>query len=315
MKKSLLIISNSGDIHTDYLVDAAKKYDIPCFRFNTDHFRLNGQLNWNVTEDECFLQIQNRDFKLNCNTAGLIVYRRPEPLNLKNPDIEPWLAKLLDEEWQSIEKCLSTITSCKVFNPPFSALLAHNKIAQLRAAHKLGMAVPATIISTSKEKLMEFTKKHKCITKGIYRSYIEYEGICRSNFTKTISSQDIENSEKKACPILLQERIVPEAVWRIVTIDKKIFGFRHTSGEIKGTVDSRMATDNSTIEFAPIEEDLKKNIIRLCKHMGIQFASSDFIEDENGRMWFLDLNPDGQWAWLQNSTGFNLADEIVKVIN
>jgi hypothetical protein len=47
--------------------------------------------------------------------------------------------------------------------------------------------------------------------------------------------------------------------------------------------------------------------------LSIEFASADFIEDARGKMWFVDLNPEGQWAFLEDRFGVRISDEIVRL--
>jgi hypothetical protein len=51
----------------------------------------------------------------------------------------------------------------------------------------------------------------------------------------------------------------------------------------------------------------------MCRALMIEFASADFIEDPLGELWFLDLNPEGQWAFLEDRFGVRISDEIVRL--
>ncbi|MCQ3024054.1 hypothetical protein NLO85_26790, partial [Pseudomonas savastanoi] len=32
---------------------------------------------------------------------------------------------------------------------------------------------------------------------------------------------------------------------------------------------------------------------------------------QDGKLWFLEINPNGQWAWIENQTGYPIAAAIV----
>ena len=41
-------------------------------------------------------------------------------------------------------------------------------------------------------------------------------------------------------------------------------------------------------------------------------APFDFIYSRDGRYFFLELNPNGQWLWLLEHSGYNLTSEIAE---
>ncbi|HSV65748.1 MAG TPA: hypothetical protein VLJ59_07565 [Mycobacteriales bacterium] len=45
-------------------------------------------------------------------------------------------------------------------------------------------------------------------------------------------------------------------------------------------------------------------VVRLLKHLGLHFATLDFVvEKHTGRHLLVDVNPAGQWAWLEYQAG------------
>ena len=43
----------------------------------------------------------------------------------------------------------------------------------------------------------------------------------------------------------------------------------------------------------------------------IVYASSDFIEDKAGKLWFIDLNPEGQWGAYEQRFGVPISEFII----
>jgi hypothetical protein len=65
--------------------------------------------------------------------------------------------------------------------------------------------------------------------------------------------------------------------------------------------------------YEPVPELVSERLFAMCASLGIEFASADFVEDESGTMWFLDLNPEGQWAYLEDRFGVRISDAIVSL--
>jgi acetyl/propionyl-CoA carboxylase alpha subunit len=48
------------------------------------------------------------------------------------------------------------------------------------------------------------------------------------------------------------------------------------------------------------------------KIMQLEFGALDFIVDPEGNWWFLEVNPSGQWLWIETLTGLDISGEIAQ---
>lgn len=310
MEKTVLIISNTADIHTDDLVEACNRQNIKCFRYNTDHFRISGDLMFRVTES-CSLKFGEHSCYL--PDVDLLIFRRPDYAHRRRKDIEPWLGAMLDKEWETVESALSVLVKGKVMNPIAASTLAQNKIAQLQLAKNFGLDTPETLISTNISDLKQFADKYICITKGIYNSGYLHGGVMRTATTVVVKATDLDTLSPQGVPTLLQQKIDAVAVWRIVTVGEKSFGFRMSGPAILKNTDSRMVEDELEGVYLPVPVDTKEKLKAMCRNIGILYASSDFIEDADGKLWFIDLNPEGQWGAYEHRFNIPISDEIVNL--
>ena len=51
--------------------------------------------------------------------------------------------------------------------------------------------------------------------------------------------------------------------------------------------------------------------VALVDELNLRFGAIDLIRDVNGEYWFLECNPNGQWAWIENRTGLPISAAIV----
>jgi glutathione synthase/RimK-type ligase-like ATP-grasp enzyme len=47
---------------------------------------------------------------------------------------------------------------------------------------------------------------------------------------------------------------------------------------------------------------------------GLRYSSIDMVEDTSGKIFFLELNPNGQWAWIEQLTGHPIRDAIIDAL-
>ena len=45
--------------------------------------------------------------------------------------------------------------------------------------------------------------------------------------------------------------------------------------------------------------------------LGLSYGAFDFIEDVHGQPWFLEVNPAGEFAWLEVQLGFPIRDAFI----
>jgi glutathione synthase/RimK-type ligase-like ATP-grasp enzyme len=220
----------------------------------------------------------------------------------------------LDAEWSHLEEMVGLQTGPLVVNPPDASVSARNRLHQLQIATRAGLRVPETIVSTEGSVLRQFAAKGDCITKGIARCYVEDDGITRTGFTKLAESSDFEGENFRGCPVLIQRRISASAVWRIVIVGNQAFSCRFTGPGLMSTPDSRTVLEELVGDpVTPKGDDIEAMLKSVCRGLGIQFCSCDFVEDHFGRLFFIDLNPDGQWAWLQMQYGLRISDSLVRL--
>lgn len=307
----VLVISNSGDLHTDLLIEACQRQSVECFRYNTDHFRLNGAITWNIKNQG---KIALGPHQCDLSDVGLLIYRRPKPIFNQRNDVDKWLGWLYDQEWSSIEISISELVKCPIVNPAGASYYGQHKLVQLQLAQKYGVACPETIISNSPLELGAFSDKYSCVSKAIYDCSTTHNGTVHTGKTVSVSENDIQSYDPKFCPMLLQEKIDAAAMWRIVVVGDSVFGFRLHGNELMQETDSRLIELKLSGEAREVPETIQRGLISICKSLGLIYSSSDFIEDHEGRLWFIDLNPEGQWGAYEKRFGTKISDEIINLM-
>lgn len=257
------------------------------------------------------LQIDGRTCQL--QDVNVLVVRRPIPAHQLRSDIEPWVGRLLDAEWTAVENAISHAVGGKVLNGLDGSAFAQNKIVQLNVAHSSGLAVPDTLISTDIAELRSFADQARCITKGIVNAFHIDKHNLRSAWTSFVDPTNLVAYDPVGCPTFLQKAVEPTAIWRLVAISGNVFGFRFHGPELAIEPDSRKVERNLDGAHVPVPSPVSLGLVSMCAALGIEFASADFIEDRTGTMWFLDLNPEGQWAYLEDRFEVRISDAIVSL--
>ena len=63
-----------------------------------------------------------------------------------------------------------------------------------------------------------------------------------------------------------------------------------------------------------LPSDIETKCIRLVKSYGLNYAALDLVENLEGEIFFLEANPNGQWAWIEPLTGQKLTESLINLL-
>lgn len=116
-------------------------------------------------------------------------------------------------------------------------------------------------------------------------------------------------------PWFLQEKIDGEDEVTVVYVNEELFAYRYPRTAIEKTNDVRLATLENPSQWEPCDLSPSEEtaIRRFMSETGYRFGRFDFIR-KDGELWFLELNPNGQWAWLDEKNENGLISSIASAI-
>jgi glutathione synthase/RimK-type ligase-like ATP-grasp enzyme len=304
--KTVLILSSTSDFHSDLLVKAADTRGMRCLRWNTDHERVTAEVDSSLPNDALFITSQQ---EVRASDIDLAFIRRPTRACVAANQV--WQSEVRDDEWQAFEHGLIHLSHARNVNPTASAVAARNKLLQLKVAHACGLSVPETVISTRLERLIAFAETGDVVTKAVSYGGVTDGDHVRTGYTRAVTVEEIRALETAPAPTLLQRHIRPAAMWRVVTIGDQVFSFRLRGQELNDVTDSRFVETQLKGGHIPTPTRIEAGMREMLHRLSISYASSDFIEDASGELFFLDLNPDGQWAHYELEFGVPLSEHLI----
>jgi len=98
-------------------------------------------------------------------------------------------------------------------------------------------------------------------------------------------------------------------------VGEKVFAaFIHSQDSDDSKVDWRVSQDGLKHSIYMLPEDISANCINLLRELDLNFGAIDLILNENGEYVFLEINPNGQWAWLEKLLGLDISGAIVNLL-
>jgi glutathione synthase/RimK-type ligase-like ATP-grasp enzyme len=190
------------------------------------------------------------------------------------------------------------------------------------AKHRFGLAIPRTLITSDPRRAREFVEAlgaENCIAKPLGRPVIDYGDSLTYFFTNRLDDDALQDIEQvRYGPCILQNFIEKSFEVRVTVIGDQVFAAKlATEGVAKAEVDwRRAALDDLPHEPMTIPEHLARACVGMCRHFNLRFGAFDFIVDRDDAWYFLEVNPNGQWLWIEHKTGWPLsaamADELTQ---
>jgi hypothetical protein len=109
-----------------------------------------------------------------------------------------------------------------------------------------------------------------------------------------------------------QQRVPKVRDVRATVVGKRVFAANIlTVGETAGDLlDWRADYDALRYEPVTLPAGVESGLLRTTERLGLSFAAADFVVTADDQHYFVDLNPAGQWGWIQEATGLPIAAAI-----
>jgi regulator of PEP synthase PpsR (kinase-PPPase family) len=125
----------------------------------------------------------------------------------------------------------------------------------------------------------------------------------------------VDLTDLQSCPTFFQQRVEKEFDVRITIVDDEINAMalfvKDSDGSQRCDV-RRNNMEDVAYQTARLPAHVVQSIRSLMKHYRLRYGAIDMAVDRDGRWVFFEINPNGQWAWLDLAGGANIADLFLK---
>lgn len=311
----ILLISNKWDLSVDYVVRVLRARGEEFLRLNTE----------DLPGSACTVKFPGFAYTIGSDAGEVdlvgslksVWFRRPgKPFEDDTDEngVPPQVAGYVSEQWLSFVDGLLSIENVLWINEPGRNQDAECKILQLHKAQQLGLSVPRTCITSNKKEALEFYRQceGRVVVKALYSPLLEYPDRDFFVFTTHLEEIDgVPENELSIAPTIFQERLVGKTDYRVTVVGRHYFAVK-----IEGEDDSSVALDWRTqkegLLFTPCElpQRVARQCIELVRCLGLVFGAIDLAEVD-GQFYFLEINPNGEWGWLQAEANLPIADTLV----
>ncbi|WP_400766952.1 hypothetical protein [Methylosinus sporium] len=201
--------------------------------------------------------------------------------------------------------------SYRVVNNVERERIASYKPLQHHIACNIGLKMPETIVTNDPKSVLDFYKEHKNIIYKVMTSPISMFAE-----TRRFDESDLEALQSLThAPVIFQKEITKTRDIRVTVVGKDVF-----TASVKGKLQrGKILPDwrlDATAECTQIDlpPDILSRILDLTGELGLDYAAVDLIEDVGGEIFFLEVNPSGQFLFVEIDTGQPISRSIAELL-
>lgn len=311
---TVLVLTHWFDPTADSVVRALEQRGARVFRCDAADFpqrlvmtaRL-GEEGWSAT-----LRTAHRHLKLS-EVCGAY-YRRPSRWDL------PEHLSGAERAWAASEARFGfgglLSATLPWLNHPAAIARAEYKPVQLHTAVRSGLVVPDTLLTNDPGEAARFAARHgEVVYKSLSGELVTDDASVKAIYTTPVADDDRDHSSIAATVHLFQRRVADKAYdVRLTAVDETLFAVALHTDTPAGQLDWRRDHDSLSYEIVDIPEQVADGVRTLMRGLDLRFGALDFAVSTSGQWWFYEINPNGQWGWIEDATGASIADTIAEAL-
>ncbi len=311
---TVLVISTKVDLATDAVVECLRARGTTIYRLNTEDYPFQKTLAYYPSADTA-----NEQWLL-CNGKPIgvptaIWYRR-----VRTPEtpqgMDEGVATFCREEARAAIIGAVLGRPSKWMSHPQAIWTAEFKPHQLQLASSLGLTIPRTVITNDPERVrLAFHEFGEMIIKPTRSGHFVKDGSDYSIYTSRILEQHLDDLESaRWSPSIYQEHITKKFDIRVTIVGDRCFSAAIDSpSDPEARVDWRR-TANPQLPHYPhdLPRPLELQLLKLMRKLGLTFGAIDLVQTPSGDYVFLEVNPSGQWLWIDDMLNLGISNAIAE---
>lgn len=321
----ILVFTERTDLNSRMVLSYLNYYAEPFEVFLEDDAI---ELEYSIGENTFDYQVyKNNRFVCNSQEIKSIWYRRTDIQvcrfgtgQFSQKSLESYSSEHIQTRSEQIKRCLHHKKCLGKFG-----FGNYNKIEFLEICTSLHIEVPKTLITKSKQNLLEFWNSchGKVITKSLafpyeYTNYMESGEIESYQLGYTVPVGEVELGLIPECfdLSLFQEKLDKQFEIRTVYLNGKTYSQAiFSQSRAVAALDYRLGYDSGmrTCNYT-LPERIEAQVQMLMLKLDLNFGSLDIVVTKDNRYVFLEVNPNGQYGAVSLSTNSNVDYEVVNFL-
>lgn len=318
----ILILSGSEDEHVPLVTKELSSRGAPYLVFDPGDFPESASLAFSIIDGRFTQRDLTVDGEVHdLNTVTAVWHRRPHSpvphADLQEPSMRNFVdltsRHVMDGVWETLD--------CRWLPAkPVVDRAAHNKLKQLVLASELGFELPNTLVTNSPPDFVSFFSDS---TQGIVSKSLIQRPITRDGeeipviYTRPVDRRDaVRLASIERAPVIFQNYVPKALEIRATVIGAQVFATAIHSQEQRSTLHDWRHYHDGRVKYEAhrLPDDVAARLLSFVERLGLCFGTIDLILTPSGEYVLLEINPNGQWGFIELLTGQRLAAAVADVL-
>ena len=317
----ILILTEPVDSHADQVIQKLEERGVEWLRFHPADFPARASLSIGYApngQQRSLLRVADRVIDL--TQLQSVWTRRPQRPVPHEQIQDAAVRAFVAEECQMFVRDLWNALDCPwVPGKPAAIQRAELKVSQLRVAGELGLELPPTLVTNNPDEFLDFYGRHNGNVISKLAGFTFHHSLSNHfmRFTEVVSKRAVGYAAAiQYCPVILQAYVPKELELRITVVGRQVFAAEIHSQETHHTQhDWRRYDLGHTPHLAhDLPPQIEDRCVRLVERLGLCYGTIDMILAPDGRYVFVEINPNGQYLWIEQQTGLPISAAICDLL-
>ncbi len=283
-----------------------------------------------------FFRTNERNF-ISDDIQGVWV-RRLRSAKSVNPLFDKTAQNFATGECSPIIDAMPYLLTCPWMSRPEHIIRANRKPYNLLIAQQEGFTITNTTFTNDPVLAAHFVQENQAVAlKPVNTLWLEFptkdakpiteEQMLKNEnidvnlkvfYTKKFQADELIPTlgDVRNAPVILQQYIPKDLELRVTVVGERVFPCAIYSQEQVGNQEDwrRQEIEKLRHEAFTLPDAIEKLCIQLLKRLNLDFGCIDLILTPEGDYVFLEINPLGQWLWVEEKTGMPVGEAIVDLL-
>ena len=317
---SVLLVTTKLDPASDTVAAGLRKAGTPFYRLNTEDFPLRSRSSSEYGAEAHRLSWHSQGSPVSLDAVSRVWFRRHRLPAFPAETVPAHAEYCLRESQWFVRGLLwslaEQVSATNWMSLPLNIQRAESKMLQLRIARDVGFTCPDTLISNNPDEIRAFCHRQdgRIVAKPLRLGFFDYGDVQTATYTTAVGASDLATDDSLVvAPVIYQRHLEKRCDVRVTIVGDSVYAAAIYSQDVHS---ARVDWRRSDVDLEHKVHALPGEIIAACrclmKALRLQFGAVDLVLTPDDRYYFLEINPNGQWLWLEDQLGFPITEDIVK---
>jgi len=305
----ILAVTHPGDDHLAPVLEALARLGAEATVFDVAGFPARARLAFEARNSAAGWTLETLEGRIRGEEISAVWWRRPLPVDLA-PDAPAGDAAFALRQANAAVVGLWASLPARWVNEPWADDAAGHKPRQLAAAVRAGLKIPRTLVTNDPERARTFLRglRTSAVWKALHCTAADWYP------TRLLAPRTRPDlAPLRNAPAILQA-YVPGVDLRVTAVGDELFSAEIDARKTSSPHDFRPVFDQAKVARCDLPDDVAAKLRALLAELGLRYAAIDLRRRADGEHVFLEVNPSGQWLFVEERTGLPITGALAALL-